>query len=73
MNLSQLLESLCLTSREAKQIEFPGFLAGQYHIGVYLNSFIMTFYQFKDELTPILRFLKLGCILQLLLSVPASR
>ena len=33
----------------------------------------MTFYQFKDELTPILMFLKLGCILQLLQSVPASR
>lgn len=42
-------------------MEFTGFLAGQYHIGVYLSFFIITFYQLKYELAPpILMSLKWG-------------
>ena len=54
-------------------MEFTGFLAGQYHIGVYLSFFIITFYQLKYELIPHFNVSEMGCILQLQLSVHAPR
>lgn len=37
-------------------MEFTGFLTGQYHIGIYLNSFVITFYQLRDGLSSLPHF-----------------